>query len=61
MKALLHNLCKHKVLVIQRADQKNTVAITKKNTYINKVKEIFTNTSKFEEINAEENKQLDFF
>ena len=61
MKALLHNLCKHKVLVIQRADQNNTVAITKKNTYINKMKEIFTNTSKFEEINAEENKQLDFF
>ena len=56
----LHNLCKQKHLVIQKGDKGNTVLITEKNVYINKMKEIVSDTSKFEQINIEEDKQLTF-
>ena len=56
----LHNLRKQKHLVIQKADKGNTVVITEKNAYINKMKEIVSDTSKFEQINTEEDKQLNF-
>ena len=56
----LHNLCKQKHLVIQKADKGNTVVITEKNAYINKMKEIISDTTKFEQINIEQDKQLNF-
>ena len=55
-----HNLCKQKHLVIQKADKGNTVVITEKNAYINKMKEIIFDTTKFEQINIEQDKQLNF-
>ena len=36
----LHNLRKQKHLVIQKAGKSKTVAITEKNAYINRMKEI---------------------
>ena len=57
----LHNLRKQKHLVIQKADNGSTIVITEKNFYINKMKWIFCNTTKFEQINIEEEKQLNFF
>ena len=56
----LHNLRKQKYLVIQKADKDNTVVITEKNAYINKMKKIVFDTTKFEQINIEEDKQLNF-
>ena len=47
----LHNLRKQKHLVIQKADKGNTVVITEKNAYINKMKEIVSDTTKFEQVN----------
>ena len=44
----LHNLHKQKHLVIPEADKGNTVVITEKNAYINKMKEIVSHTTKFE-------------
>ena len=57
---VLHNLRKQKHSVIQKADKGNTVVITEKNAYINKMKEIVSDTTKFEQINIEEDKQLNF-
>ena len=57
----LHNLRKQKHLVIQKADKGSTVVITEKNAYINKMKEIISDTTKFEQINIEEDKQLNCF
>ena len=57
----LHNLRKQKHLVIQEAGKGNTVVITEKNSYINKMEEIVSNTTKFEQINIEEDKHLIFF
>ena len=37
----LHNLCKQKHLVMQKADKGNTVVISKKNANINKMKNYF--------------------
>ena len=56
----LHNLHKQKHLVIQKAEKGNTVVTTEKNAYINKMKEIVSDTTKFEQINIEEGKQLNF-
>ena len=56
----LHNLSKQKHLVIQNADKRNTVVITEKNAYINKMKEIVSDKTKFEQINIEEDKQVNF-
>ena len=47
----LHNLRKQKHLVIQKADKGNTVVITEKNAYINKMKEIVSDATKFEQVN----------
>ena len=58
---VLHNLRKQKHSVIQKADKGNTVVITEKSAYINKMKEIVSDTTKFEQINSEEDKQLIFF
>ena len=44
----LHNLRKQKHLVIQKADKGNTVVITEKTAYINKMKKIISDTTKFE-------------
>ena len=44
----LHNLRKQKHLVIQKADKSNTVVITEKNAFINKMKKIISDTTKFE-------------
>ena len=59
MKAL-HNLRKQKHLVIQKAGKSNIVVITEKTAYIIKIKELISDTSKFQPINIEEEKQLDF-
>ena len=56
----LHNLHKQKHLVIQKTDKGKTVVITEKNSYINKMKEIVSDTTKFEQINIQEDKQLNF-
>ena len=56
----LHNLRKEKHLVIQKADKGNTVTITEKNAYINKMKEIVSDTTKFEQINIEEDNLIFF-
>ena len=56
----LHNLRKQKHLVIQKADKGNTVVITEKNAYIKKMKEIISDTTKFEQINMEQDKELNF-
>ena len=58
MKAL-HNLYKQKYLVIEKAGKSKTVVITKKIAYTNKIKEI-SNTSKFQQIYIEGDKQLNF-
>ena len=57
----LHNLRKQKHLAIQKVDNGRTVVITDKNAYINKMKGIVSDTTKFEQINIEEEKQLNFF
>ena len=49
------------MLVIQKDEKGNTVVTTEKNAYINKMKEIVSDTTKFEQINIEESKQLNFF
>ena len=59
MKAL-HNLLKQKHLVIQKANKGNTVVITEKNAYISKMKEIISDTTKFEQMNIEEYGKLNF-
>ena len=56
----LHNLCKKKHLAVQKAGKSSTVVITGKNAYINKMKEIVSDNTKFEQINIEEDKQLNF-
>ena len=56
----LPNLRKQKDLVIQKADKDNTVVITEKDAYINKMKEIFSDTTKFEQKIIAEDKQLNF-
>ena len=56
----LHNLREQKHLVIKNADKGNTVVITEKNAYIIKMKEIVSDNTKFEQINIEEDKQLNF-
>ena len=56
----LHNLRKQKHLAIQKVDNGSTVVITDKNAYINKMKGIVSDTTKFEQINIEEEKQLNF-
>ena len=45
---------------MQKADKDNTVVITEKNAYINKMKEIVSDTTKFEQIYIDEDKQLNF-
>ena len=57
----LHNLRKQEHLVIQKVDKGNTVVITETSAYINKMKEIVSDATKFEQINIEEDKQLIFF
>ena len=52
----LQNLLKQKHLVIQKAGKGNTVVITEKNAYISKMKEIFCDTTKFEQINIEDDR-----
>ena len=59
MKAL-HNLRKQKRLIIQKADNGNTVVITEKNAYIIKMKEVVSDTTTLEQINIEEDKQINF-
>ena len=56
----LHNLLKQKHLVIQKANKGNTVVITEKNAYISKMKEIISDTTKFEQMNIEEYRKLNF-
>ena len=56
----LRNLRKQKDLVIQKADKGNTVVITEKDAYINKIKEIFSDTTTFEQKIIAEDKQLNF-
>ena len=56
----LNNLHKQKHLVIQKTDKGKIVVITEKNAYINKMKEIVSDTTKFEQINIKEDKQLNF-
>ena len=56
----LHKLRKQKHLVIQKTDKGNTVVITEKNAYINIMKEIISDTNKFEQIIIEEDKQTNF-
>ena len=53
-------LALQKHLVIQKADKGSTVVITEKNAYINKMKEIVSHTTKFEQINIKEDKKLNF-
>ena len=48
-------------MVIQKADKSNAVVIIKKNSYINKMRVIISDTSKFEQINIEEDKQFNSF
>ena len=45
-------------MVILKADKDNTVVITEKNIYIKKIKEVISDTSKFEQENIDECKQL---
>ena len=56
----LHNLGKQKHLVIPKTDKDNTVVITEKIAYISKMKEIISDSTKFGQINIEEDKQLNF-
>ena len=44
----------------EEAGKGNTVVITEKNAYVNKMKEIISDTTKFEQINIEQDKQLNF-
>ena len=57
---VLHNIHKQKDLLIQKSDKGNTVVITEKNTDVNKTNEIISDPNKFEQINTEEEKKLNF-
>ena len=48
------------IWLFKKLTKGNTVAITKKNAYINKMKEVISDTTKFEKINIEGDKQLNF-
>ena len=56
----LENLTKNKNLVIQKADKGNTVVITNKNGYKNKIKDILSDSTKFKKLEFGDNKQLNF-
>ena len=57
----LHNLHKQKHLIIQKADKGNTVVITEKIAYINKVKEIASDNTKFDQKTLKKTNNLIFF
>ena len=56
----LKNLTKQKDIVIQKADKRNTVVILDKESYIEKMKELLCDTSKFERLEIPPDKYLNF-
>ena len=57
---VLLNLRKQNHLVIQKADKGKNFVSTQKTANINKMEEVVSDTTKFEEINIEKDKQLNF-
>ena len=56
----LKNLTKQKDIIIQKADKGNNVVILGKESYIEKVKELLSDTSKFERLEILPDKHLNF-
>ena len=56
----LHFLSKQTDFVIQKSDKGNTVVLIDKETYKNKIGDIISDSGKFEKLNIEEDKQLNF-
>ena len=56
----LKNLTKQKDIIIQKADKGNNVVILGKESYIEKVKELLSDTSKFERLKILPDKHLNF-
>ena len=52
----LQNLLKQKHLIIQKVGKGDTAVITEKNAYISKMKKIVSDTTKFEQINIEDDR-----
>ena len=56
----LKNLTKQKDIIIQKTDKGNTVVILDKESYIEKMKELLSDTSKFEPLEIPPDKHLNF-
>ena len=56
----LKNLTKQKDIIIQKADRGNTTVILDKESYIEKKKELLSDTSKFEHLEIPPDKHLNF-
>ena len=56
----LNNLISEKDIVIQKSDKGNSVVILNKKSYLDKMKGIISDESKFEVIEVDENKYLNF-
>ena len=58
--ALLKSLSKNKNLIIQKLNKANSVAIIDKNGYLEKMQNIFTDSSEFSQVSVTEDKQVNF-
>ena len=56
----LKNITKQKDIIIQKADKRNTVVILGKESYIEKMKESLSDTSKIERLEIPPDKHLNF-
>ena len=56
----LNKLMKQKDLVIQKADKGNVVVIIDKKAYLNKIKSLLSDATKFEKLDINEGKDLNF-
>ena len=57
---VLRNLTKQKDIIVQKADKGNPVVILDKESYIEKMKELSSDASKFERLEIPPGKHLDF-
>ena len=58
--AALESLSKNENLIIQKSDKGNSIAIINKNDYLEKMRNILTDSSKFTQVSVAEDKQLNF-
>ena len=58
--AALKSLSKNKNLIIQKSDKGNSIAIIDKSDYLEKMRNILSDSSKFTQVSVTEDKQLNF-